>query len=126
MTTRYLHLTTPTAALSYRFPDQDWVDNAATRNGEFLAQMGELLLLGESLRKTLRGRRRNRQLEAIATFKDADGHTVPLEILYGYDAATLRLYSVRFTRGFSAEDEDLVVEYDLDTRHVRLLQSRWS
>jgi hypothetical protein len=124
MTTRYLNLTTPKGALSVQLPDEEWIDNP-TAGPDNAKQLQDVFLLGESLRRILRGRR-GRQLEAIASLSEHDGQAVPVQIQYGYDPEKLRLCGIRFLREPAYGHEDILVEFDLDTRCVRFGETRWS
>ena len=121
---RYLNLTTPKGALAVRLPDREWIPNP-THDPVDPVQLSDVFHLGETLRRIVCGRR-GRQLEAIASLSDEDGHLVPVRIQYGYDFSRLRMFGVRFLCEPAYDVEDIVAEFDLDTRRVRFGETRWA
>jgi hypothetical protein len=124
-TTRYLQLTCPCHGVrSFRLPDDEWLDDCITRADEANDQMGDAVILGDALRQLLYGSR-DAALEAVASITDLDGHVAPLDIQYGYnDPFSDVLTGVRFVRCPLRSDDDVVLEYHLDTRHIRVGELR--
>jgi hypothetical protein len=118
-----LNLTTPKGALAVRLPDREWITDPA-RDVRDPEQLGDVFHLGETLRRIVCGRR-GRQLEAIASLSDDDGQTQAVHIQYGYDLMRRQMFGVRFLRDPAHDLDDIVAEFDLDTRAVRFGETRW-